>query len=90
MLGQWTLRHPTVLVLPCLVVVLAFILSPWSSSARGLPSLTRIKGFSTLLKPSVSPPSIMPKAPVYFFSHGGASDIFHLPVPPLFKVNTRA
>ena len=75
-------RHPTWLLLPVAVLILAFFLSPSSPLARSLPSLTKIRSYSSLFsRPSqpaaitkpAQPSSKMPKAPVYFFSHGGVS-----------------
>ena len=79
MFGQWLLRHPTYFILPALVVIVALLLSPSSPLARSLPALTKVKNLSSLTKTSHPSPS-MPKAPVYFFSHGGVSNT---PTPPI-------
>ena len=74
------LRHPTWLLLPTAVVILAFLLTSPSPLARSLPSLTtKLKTYSSSYYSSLSKPTLthtspkMPKAPVYFFSHGGVS-----------------
>lgn len=87
MFGQWLLRHPTFLVLlPALVVIVALLLSPSSQLARSLPGLNKIKNLSNSSKaPHPSPNANMPKAPVYFFSHGGASAAYSFPLSSLFS-----
>ncbi|KAK4133350.1 LigB-domain-containing protein [Trichocladium antarcticum] len=86
MFGQWLLRHPTFLVLPALVVIVALLLSPSSPLARSLPGLNKIKNLSNSSKaPHPSPNANMPKAPVYFFSHGGP-DVQYNTTHPVYPV----
>ncbi len=87
MLGSWLARHRTWILLPACVLILAFFLTSQPSPARNLlPFLTKIKNYSSSAYSSLfkthnlnptQPSPKMPKAPVYFFSHGGAS----LPTP---------
>lgn len=87
MLGSWLARHQTWILLPTCILILASFLTSQPPLARNLPPfLTKIKtysssAYSSLLKTHnlnpAQPFPKMPKAPVYFFSHGGAS----LPLP---------
>ncbi|KAK4155146.1 Extradiol ring-cleavage dioxygenase, class III enzyme, subunit B [Chaetomidium leptoderma] len=86
MLGPWVLRYSTLFLLPASIVILALFLGSSSSLARSLPSLTKIKNYSYLFKPTQPSPS-MPKAPVYFFSHGGPDVQYNTehPVYPILQ-----
>lgn len=70
-------------LLPASLLILAFFLNSSSSPlGRSLStSLAKLKHYSqySTLIPSTSTTVKMPKAPVYFFSHGGAS---HPAYPP--------
>ncbi|KAK3311387.1 Extradiol ring-cleavage dioxygenase, class III enzyme, subunit B [Chaetomium strumarium] len=86
MFGSWVLRHPTYLLLPTAVFILAFLLNSSSPLALiSLPTLTKInKTYYSLFKPA--PHSInMPRAPVYFFSHGGP-DVQYNKTHPVYPV----
>lgn len=74
MLGCWTLKHSTWFLLPILILGLALLWNPSSPLARSLPSLAKLSKHSKHLFRSASSQSpTMPKAPVYFFSHGGVN-----------------
>jgi hypothetical protein len=80
MFRSWILRHPTYLLLPTFVFILAFLLNSSSPLAHRMPSLTKIKNYSTLFNPAPQSTN-MPRAPVYFFSHGGVRTNHITPKP---------
>ncbi|KAL2180804.1 Extradiol ring-cleavage dioxygenase, class III enzyme, subunit B [Thermothelomyces heterothallicus CBS 202.75] len=80
-------RHFTVLLLSTSILILALFLNSASPLARSLPSLTKVKNFSSWFKPAQSSAN-MPKAPVYFFSHGGP-DVQYNKTHPVYPVLQR-
>ena len=97
MLRAWLARHRTWILLPTCIVILALFLTSQPPLACNLPPfLAKIKNYSSSaysslsktqsLKPTQPSPK-MPKAPVYFLSHGGAS-LPSQPHTPLHPANS--
>ncbi|KAK4102692.1 LigB-domain-containing protein [Parathielavia hyrcaniae] len=83
---SWVSRHLTLFFLSTSVLILAFLFSSSSPLARKLPTLAQIKAYSNLFRPAHQPSSSsMPKAPVYFFSHGGP-DVQYNKTHPVYPI----